>query len=65
MSTDHSPDFERELPMPLQDNHADPTAGEGFRLIVAFRKIGNPFDRRAVIELAERVGNRQVQGFVF
>jgi hypothetical protein len=56
VSTDHSPDFDKELPKPLQDNHVDPSAGEGFRLIVAFRKIKSPAERRAVIELAERLG---------
>jgi hypothetical protein len=56
VSTDHSPDFDNELPKPLQDNHVDPSAGEGFRLIIAFRKIKSPSERRAVIELAERLG---------
>jgi hypothetical protein len=56
VSTDHSPDFDVELRKLLQDNHVDPTAVEGFRLIIAFRKIRKPSDRRAVIELAERLG---------
>lgn len=57
MSTDHSPDFDKELRKLLQDNHVDPSAIEGLRLIIAFRKIRNPADRRAVIELAERLAN--------
>ena len=40
----------------LRDNHIDLTAVEGLRLVIAFRKIKDPTDRRALIELAERLG---------
>ena len=39
----------------LQDNQDEPTAMEGLRLVIAFRKIRSEADRRAVIELAERL----------
>jgi molybdopterin-guanine dinucleotide biosynthesis protein len=38
----------------LQDNQIDLTVVEGFRLVIAFKKIKGPSDRRTVIELAER-----------
>jgi hypothetical protein len=55
VSIDHSPDLDNELRKLLQDNHIDPSIAEGLRLIIAFRKISNPAERRAVIELAERL----------
>ena len=38
----------------LQDKEIDLNVVEGLRLVVAFRKIRDPSDRRIVIELAER-----------
>ena len=54
MNTDESGEFEERLRKMLQDIQVDPLARDGLRLIVAFRKIKNPIDRRMVIELAER-----------
>ena len=39
----------------LRDNEIDLNVLEGLRLVVAFRKIKNPADRRILIELAERL----------
>jgi hypothetical protein len=39
----------------LRDNEIDLNVVEGLRLIVAFRKIKDPSDRRILIELAERL----------
>lgn len=39
----------------LRDNEIDLNVLEGLRLIVAFRKIKDPTDRRILIELAERL----------
>jgi hypothetical protein len=39
----------------LGDNEIDLNTIEGLRLIIAFRKIGDASDRRALIELAERL----------
>jgi hypothetical protein len=39
----------------LRDNEIDFNVVEGLRLVVAFRKIKNPSDRRILIELAERL----------
>jgi hypothetical protein len=39
----------------LRDNEIDLNVVEGLRLVVAFRKIRNPSDRRILIELAERL----------
>jgi hypothetical protein len=39
----------------LQDNQIDLAVVEGLRLIIAFRKIKDPSDRRVLIELAERL----------
>jgi chromatin segregation and condensation protein Rec8/ScpA/Scc1 (kleisin family) len=39
----------------LRDNQIDLNAVEGLRLVVAFRKIKDPSDRRTLIELAERL----------
>ena len=56
MNTDDSGEFDDKLRKMLQDIQVDPLAGDGLRLIVAFRKIKNQADRRMVIELAERFG---------
>jgi hypothetical protein len=39
----------------LRDNQIDLNVVEGLRLVVAFRKIRDPGDRRILIELAERL----------
>jgi hypothetical protein len=39
----------------LRDNEIDVNVFEGLRLVVAFRKIMDPSDRRVLIELAERL----------
>jgi hypothetical protein len=39
----------------LRDNEIDLNVVEGLRLVVAFRKINAPSDRRILIELAERL----------
>lgn len=56
MSNHDSGEFDERLRKLLQDNQIDPLAGDGLRLIIAFRKIKNPVDRRMIIELAERLG---------
>jgi hypothetical protein len=50
--TDHPGDKLLQL---LRDNEIDLNAVEGLRLVVAFRKITDPADRRILIELAERL----------
>ena len=39
----------------LRDNEIELNVVEGLRLVVAFRKIKDPADRRILIELAERL----------
>ncbi len=39
----------------LRDNQIDLNVVEGLRLVIAFRKINDPCDRRILIELAERL----------
>ncbi len=39
----------------LRDNEIYLNVVEGLRLVVAFRKIKDPADRRVLIELAERL----------
>jgi hypothetical protein len=41
----------------LGNEQIDLDVVEGLRLVVAFRKIRNPSDRRLIIELAERLAN--------
>jgi len=50
--TDHPGDKLLQL---LRDNEIDLNVVEGLRLVVAFRKIRDPADRRILIELAERL----------
>ena len=54
MTTDDSDHPDDKLLKLLEDNQIDLSVVEGLRLVVAFRKIKNPSDRRALIELAER-----------
>lgn len=39
----------------LRDNEIELNVVEGLRLVIAFRKISDPADRRILIELAERL----------
>jgi hypothetical protein len=43
----------------LRENEIDLNVVEGLRLVVAFRKISDPADRRILIELAERLAKWQ------
>ena len=54
MSTDDSDHSDDKLLRLLQDNQIDLAVVEGLRLVIAFKKIKDPSDRRALIELAER-----------
>jgi hypothetical protein len=54
VSTDDSDHPDDKLLKLLQDNQIDLSVVEGLRLVIAFRKIKDPSDRRALIELAER-----------
>jgi hypothetical protein len=50
--TDHPGDKLLQL---LSDNEIDLNVVEGLRLVIAFRKIRDPADRRVLIDLAERL----------
>jgi hypothetical protein len=39
----------------LRENQIDLNVVEGLRLVIAFRRIKDPYDRRVLIELAERL----------
>jgi hypothetical protein len=39
----------------VRDDQVDLSVVEGLRLVVAFRKIKDPSDRRILLELAERL----------
>jgi hypothetical protein len=54
VSTDDSDHSDDKLLRLLQDNQIDLAVVEGLRLVIAFKKIKDPSDRRALIELAER-----------
>jgi molybdopterin-guanine dinucleotide biosynthesis protein len=54
VSTDDSDHSNDKLLQLLQDNQIDLAVVEGLRLVVAFKKIKDPTDRRTLIELAER-----------
>ena len=49
---DHPGDKLQQL---LQDHQIDLAVVEGLRLVIAFKKIEDPSDRRVLIELAERL----------
>ena len=49
---DHPGDKLQQL---LQDHQIDLAIVEGLRLVIAFKKIKDPSDRRVLIELAERL----------
>ena len=55
MSTDDPDHPGDKLLQLLRDNEIDLNVVEGLRLVVAFRKIEDPSDRRILIELAERL----------
>jgi hypothetical protein len=54
VSTDDSDQSDDKLLRLLQDNQIDLAVVEGLRLVIAFKKIKDPSDRRTLIELAER-----------
>jgi molybdopterin-guanine dinucleotide biosynthesis protein len=54
VSTDDSDHSNDKLLRLLQDNQIDLAVVEGLRLVIAFKKIKDPSDRRTLIELAER-----------
>ncbi|MGA9088715.1 MAG: hypothetical protein WB420_06395 [Bradyrhizobium sp.] len=51
---DSDPPGEKLMQM-LRENQIDLNVVEGLRLVVAFRKIKDPADRRILLELAERL----------
>ena len=55
MSTDHTDHPGDKLLRLVRDDQIDLSVVEGLRLVVAFRKIKDPSDRRALLELAERL----------
>jgi hypothetical protein len=55
VSTDHSDHPGDELLRLVRDDQIDLSVVEGLRLVVAFRKIKDPSDRRMLLELAERL----------
>jgi chromatin segregation and condensation protein Rec8/ScpA/Scc1 (kleisin family) len=55
VSTDDFDQPDDKLLQLLRDNQIDLTVVEGVRLVIAFRKIKDSFDRRILIELAERL----------
>ena len=55
MSTDDPDHPGDKLQQLLQDNQIDLAVVEGLRLVIAFKKIEDPSDRRVLIELAERL----------
>ena len=55
MSTDDPDQPGDKLLQLLRDNEIDFNVVEGLRLVMAFRKIKDPPDRRILIELAERL----------
>jgi hypothetical protein len=54
VSTDDSDHSDDKLLRLLQDNQIDLAVVEGLRLVIAFKKIKDPSDRRTLIEFAER-----------
>jgi hypothetical protein len=55
VSTDHTDHPGDKLLRLVRDDQIDLSVVEGLRLVVAFRKITNPSDRRILLELAERL----------
>jgi hypothetical protein len=56
VSTDGPDPPDEKLLRLLRENQIDLSVVEGLRLVIAFNKITDPFDRRMLIELAERLG---------
>jgi hypothetical protein len=55
VSTDDTDDPADKLLQLLRDNQIELSVVEGLRLVMAFRKINDPSDRRMLIEMAERL----------
>ena len=55
MSTEHSDHPGDKLLRLVRDDQIDLSVVEGLRLVIAFRKIKDPSDRRILLELAERL----------
>jgi hypothetical protein len=55
VSTDDTDDPADKLLQLLRDNQIELSVIEGLRLVMAFRKINDPSDRRILIEMAERL----------
>jgi hypothetical protein len=58
VSTDHTDQTDHpgdKLLRLVRDDQIDLSVVEGLRLVVAFRKIKDPSDRRILLELAERL----------
>jgi hypothetical protein len=55
VSNDHSDHPGDKLLRLVRDDQIELNVVEGLRLVVAFRKIKDPSDRRVLIELAERL----------
>ena len=55
MSNDYSDPSIDTLLQLLRENEIDLSVVEGLRLVMAFKKIMDPSDRRVLIELAERL----------
>jgi hypothetical protein len=55
VSIDHSDHSGDKLLRLVRDDQIELDVVEGLRLVVAFRKIKDPSDRRVLIELAERL----------
>jgi hypothetical protein len=55
VSTDHTDHPGDKLLRLVRDDQIDLSVVEGLRLVVAFRKIKEPSDRRILLELAERL----------
>jgi hypothetical protein len=55
VSTDHTDHPGDKLLRLVRDDQIDLSVVEGLRLVVAFRKIKDPSDRRILLELAERL----------
>ncbi len=58
MSTDGPDPPDEKLLRLLRENQIDLSVVEGLRLVIAFNKITDSFDRRMLVELAERLGKR-------
>jgi hypothetical protein len=55
VTTDDTDDSADKLLQLLRDNQIELSVVEGLRLVMAFRKINDPSDRRMLIDMAERL----------